>query len=341
MFRSLIAAAIFLVAGCASLHDPGKHLQRFEFEEPQMGVPFRIVLYASDQAQAEAGADAAFRRIAQLNAKMSDYETDSEISRLSRSSEEGSPEVKVSEDLWKVLAASQRLSERSDGAFDITVGPCVALWRKARREKEMPDAARLENARGKVGFTNLILDEKAHTARLLKKGMRLDVGAIAKGYAADEAIKTLRQSGIRTALVAASGDLSLGDAPPGSDGWRVEIIGYDRPEGPPSIAARLANCGVATSGDLFQRLEIEGVRYSHILNPFTCVGMTNHALATVIAKDCMTADSLATASIIAESAASIEIADQFGAGVRIIRMEQNAPAVSKNRRFDQLTRSER
>jgi thiamine biosynthesis lipoprotein len=96
---------------------------------------------------------------------------------------------------------------------------------------------------------------------------------------------------------------------------------------------QLANCGVATSGDLFQRVEINGVRYSHIVDPFTCVGMTNHALATVIAKDCMTADSLATVMTIAEMETAFEVADDKKAAARVVRMENGKPVVETNARF--------
>jgi thiamine biosynthesis lipoprotein len=298
-----------------------------------MGVPFRIVLYATNSAHAEKAADAAFARIEQLNAIMSDYETLSEISILSRSSEEGSPEVKLSSDLWFVLDRAQKLAHETDGAFDVTVGPCVALWRKARREKEFPDATRLENARAKVGYRNLALNERNRSAKLLRYGMRLDLGAIAKGYAADEAMRSLRSIGVNRALVAASGDLALGDPPPGAIGWRVEIVGYDQPNGPPSSIVSLANCGVATSGDLFQRVDLNGVRYSHIINPFTCVGMTNHALATVIAKDSITADSLATAITILSPADALALANRHSVAARVVRLENEKAVVSANRRF--------
>jgi thiamine biosynthesis lipoprotein len=166
--------------------------------------------------------------------------------------------------------------------------------------------------------------------------MRLDLGAIAKGYAADEALEVLREHGIRQALVAASGDLALGDRPPGAKGWRVEIIGYDQTYAPVSKVVFLSNCGVATSGDLFQRLEIGGVRYSHILNPFTGVGMTNHALATVIAKDCMTADMLATACTILAPQTALELAGRYEAAVRVIQMQKETPVSQENRRFRKL-----
>jgi FAD:protein FMN transferase len=339
MFRCAIAitSLLLLLTGCLS---PAKQnatqLRRFEFEEPQMGVPFRIVLYATNEAHAEKAADAAFTRIAELNAIMSDYETDSELSKLSRSSEEGSPEVRVSEDLWHVLEPAQKLAAETDGAFDITIGPCVAMWRKARREQEFPDATRLENARRKVGYENLVLDKKSRSARLLRFGMRLDLGAIAKGYAADEALKTLRKFGVNRALVAASGDLALSDPPPGEKGWRVEIVGYDAPNGPPSAIVPLSNCGIATSGDLFQRVEINGVRYSHIVNPFTCVGMTNHALATVIAKNCMTADSLATVMTIADQKDAFAIAQKRNAAARVVTMENGKPIVEANAPFQRI-----
>jgi thiamine biosynthesis lipoprotein len=215
-------AVVALCLGCRSTPIASANLQRFDFEKPEMGIRFQISLYATNEAQAELAATAAFKRVEQLNAVLSDYETDSEISRLSQSSEEGSPEVPLGNDLWNVLERSQALARETQGAFDVTVGPCVALWRKARREKQLPDATRLEKARAKVGYTNLVLNARTHSARLLRYGMRLDVGGIAKGYAADEALAVLRKFGISRALAAASGDLSLGDPPPDAKGWRVE-----------------------------------------------------------------------------------------------------------------------
>ncbi len=298
-----------------------------------MGVPFRITFYAATIEEAEVAAEAVFGRVSELNAVMSDYETDSELSKLSRSSEEGSPEVKVSDDLWNVLAASQKLSRETGGVFDVTIGPVVTLWRKARREERMPDPVRLENARAKVGFANLVLDEKNHTARLLKRGMRLDLGAIAKGYAADEALKTLRAYGITRALVSLSGDLAIGDPPPGEKGWNVEIMGYDQVEGPPSAIIPLANCGVSTSGDLSQRVEINGVRFSHVVNPFTGIGITNHALATVVAKNDMIADALDTTCTMLETREALALAGRYDVALRVIRIENGRPVVFQNRKF--------
>src|SRR5256885_12728393 len=190
----------FALLSCQST--PREQLTRFEFSKPQMGAPFRIVLYARDKAQAQTVAEAAFRRVEDINAILSDYDTDSELSQLSRSAGSGKA-VPVSPDLWKVLIAAQRFAKLSDGAFDITVGPYVDLWRKARREKKFPDPKRLAEARQAVGYDKLKLEH--HTARLLVPDMKLDLGGIAKSYAVDEAMKVLKTHGIRHALAAGGG----------------------------------------------------------------------------------------------------------------------------------------
>ncbi len=278
-----------IVVGCASIQS-NANLRRFEFTEPQMGVPFRLVFFTTDQTRANAAAAATFARIRQLNDILSDYEYDSELSTLSRSSGFGT-NVPVSSEMWFVLSRAQELSKRTDGAFDITVGPVVSLWRKARREKRLPEPARLTEAMASVGWTNLVLDATKHSARLLKPSMRLDLGGIAKGYAADEALRTLKQLGIARALVAAAGDIAVAESPPGKSGWRVEIPPLDVTNAPPPRHLLLRHAAVSTSGDLFQHVEIDGVRYSHIVDPKTGIGLTDHSLVTIIARDGITADS--------------------------------------------------
>ncbi len=269
--------------------------ERFVFEKAEMGMPFHVTLYAPDAATARAGADAAFARIAELNAVCSDYDSDSELSRLSRTSGQGKA-VQLSNDLWRVLARAQWFAEQTDGALDATVGPVVGLWRNARRKQALPSAERLAELRQRVGFKNLRLDAGARTAELLLPEMRLDLGAIAKGYAADEALAVLRARGLPRALVGSGGDMAAGDPPPDQPGgWRVEVAPLDVSGAPPPQIVLLAHCGIATSGDVFQRVEIDGVRYSHIVDPHTGMGLTDHGLVTIVAGDCMTADAMATA----------------------------------------------
>jgi thiamine biosynthesis lipoprotein len=284
--------SFLLLAGCAN---PSRHeFHRYEFTELQMAVPFRIVLYATNEIHAQTASKAAFTRIRELNDKLSDYDLDSELSKLSRTSGRQRA-VPVSDDLWRVLEAAQCWARRSQGAFDVTVGPVVNLWRHARRLEQLPRPDRLAEARSRVGYTNLVLDPQHRTALLRVPEMRLDLGGIAKGFAADEALQVLRHHGVKSALVAAAGDMALGDAPPGERGWKITLSSLDVTNAPPARIMILANGGVATSGDVFQRLEIDGVRYSHIVDPHTGIGLTDHSLVNIIAPDATTADALATA----------------------------------------------
>lgn len=277
-------------------HKPGKvDLLQFEFEQAQMGIPFRMLLLAPDYASAEAAAKAAFQRIETLNQILSDYETDSELSQLSRTSGKSNA-VPVSAELWTVLVAAQALAERTEGAFDISIGPAISLWRWGRRNQRLPPPDRLSQAMESVGYKHVVLDFTNRTVLLKRPYMRLDLGGIAKGYAIDEALETLKQHGIQRALVAGSGDIAVSNPPPGKPGWRIEITSSDLPNAGKSQFVLLRNEAIATSGDLFQRIEINGNRYSHIIDPRTGIGLTNRALVTVIAPDCMSADSLATAA---------------------------------------------
>jgi FAD:protein FMN transferase len=294
-WRLCLALGLVVPCGLESRAETGEpHAQRFEFTEPQMGVPFRIVLYAPEAGAAQSGARAAFDRVAQLNQIMSDYETDSELNELSRTAGQGKA-VHVSDDLWIVLERAQRLAEQSEGAFDITVGPAVTLWRRARRSQRLPEPARLAEARKAIGYSHVRLNPQEHTVELRARGMKLDLGGIAKGYALDQALHVLGSRGIIRALVTGGGDMVMSSPPPGQPGWRIQIAPLDVPDAPPSRYVYLANAALATSGDVFQRLEVDGRRYSHIVDPRTGIGLTDHSLVTIIAQDAMTADALATA----------------------------------------------
>ncbi len=154
--------------------------------------------------------------------------------------------------------------------------------------------------RNRIGYRFLELNTTNHSALLARPDMRLDAGGIAKGYAMDEAMKVLRSMDIRHAMIHGGGDMVFGERPPGRRGWRIQLTETNAP------ALYLSNCALATSGDLVQYLEIDGVRYSHIVDPHTGVGLTNRSLVNVIAPDGITADSLSTTLNIlgpAESAA--------------------------------------
>jgi thiamine biosynthesis lipoprotein len=317
----MASLAFLCVATAATLAGPGEApaLSRFSYSQTQMGVPFTLLLYAPNEASANLAADKAFERIEDLNGILSDYDPQSELSRLSVTAGSGRS-VQVSDDLWYVLEASQELNASSNGAFDITVGPLVDLWRRARRSKRMPAPEKLRAALKLVGSQHLRLDKAKQTAELLTPGMRLDLGGIAMGYAVDEAIKTLKAEGVNQALIDASGDVGVADAPPGEKGWRVGIATLE-PEGPPTRYLLLANAAVTTSGDAFQHVVIDGVRYSHIVHPKTGLGLTDHSTVTVVASNCMAADGLATAVSVLGQEAGMKLIDKLdGAAAHIVRL---------------------
>lgn len=282
---SLLVAGIALSALTA--------LQPFEAVEPHMGTLFRIKLYAVNQNDAQQAFHAAFTRITELDDILSDYKPDSEINRLCRTAVH--QPVPVSDDLFRVVSASEKLSEQSDGAFDITIGPLTHLWRQARKTGQVPETTAIAEAAGHCGFHKVQLDPSAHTIELQQSGMQLDVGGIAKGYAADEALRVLSKCGIHSALVAASGDLVFSNAPPGHAGWKIGIDSLDSAEAPFTRVLMLANRAVSTSGPEEQHLDVNGKRYSHIINPKTGMGLTTDITATVVALTGTQADALATA----------------------------------------------
>jgi len=308
-FRVLVAAIAI-----AAMSQP---LRRFEYSQPHMGTMMRIVLYAASERDAKPAADAAFARIAALDETLSDYRDSSELMRVSQAA--GGPPVRVSADLFRVLRAAQTLARSTGGAFDVTAGPLTILWRAARRQRALPDADELQHARSLVGDAKLELDDARQTVRLRDSGMQLDVGGIAKGFAADEAAAVLVKRRITRVLVAAGGDIVAGDPPPGSDGWQVAILGL----GPSAIGrVTLRKQAVSTSGDAEQHFEANGVRYSHILDPRTGQALVGRSSVTVVARNGISSDSLATALSVMEPAAGIRFVSRIdGASARISKID--------------------
>jgi FAD:protein FMN transferase len=309
--------------------DPG----RFEYEEPHMGTTFRVVLYAPDRATADRAAKAVFARVAELNQVMSDYDPNSELMRLcGRSTVRPAGPVKVSDDLFHVLAEGQKVAELSDGAFDMTIGPIVRLWRQARKDRLLPDEEVRAEAMKKVGYKKLKLDPTAKTVDLVVAGMQLDLGGIAKGYAADEGLKVLARHGISSALVAASGDIAVSAPPPGKPGWRVDIAPL--PGAKEKRQLVLKDAAVSTSGDSEQFVEIAGVRYSHVVDPRTGLGQTGRRSVTVVARRGIQADSLTkVAALMPVEEAVKKIESVEGAATLIVVKAPTGEEVKQSKGF--------
>jgi thiamine biosynthesis lipoprotein len=255
-----------------------------------MGTLFGVTLYARSAAEAKLGFSRAFGRVAALNSIFSDYEAESELNSIGLA-----PRV-VSAELYTILRFARGLSEASGGAFDVTVGPLTRLWR-AR-------APLTAEARALVDWRELHLERGR--VWLGRAGMRLDLGAVGKGFAGDEVLRMLKSMGISRVLVAASGDIVCGDAPPGAPGWTVGVG---------SSRVSLRRAAVSTSGDTTQFFERDGRRYSHILDPRKGEALSDVLEVSVVAANGMTADALATTVRVMGVKAAAGVLKRYGTKV--------------------------
>ena len=321
----LIACVLALTAA------PAPDLQRYESVEPHMGTLVRITVYAPGEQAAKDAFRAAFARIRDLDGILSDYRPDSELNRVTAAAV-GRP-IRVSADLSAVLAASQRLAHATGGAFDVTQGPVVRLWRAARKTARPPDAAAVQEAAARSGYRKLHVDGAARTVMCDVPGMALDVGGIGKGYAASEALDALGRAGIRSALVAISGDLAFSEAPPGQRGWRIGVSPADPALSLPAVL-ELANAAVSTAGGSEQHLTAGGRRYSHIIDPSSGLGLVDDISVTVIARRGLEADGLDTAiSVLGPERGLALIESSPGAAALIVRRTSAGTTALPSARF--------
>jgi thiamine biosynthesis lipoprotein len=334
MRKIFLPVAVALAAGLALLPTaaaPAQPPQRFEFTQPHMGTTFRLVFYAKDQATADRAAKAAFARAAALDQIMSDYKQDSELMRLCKQA--GGDPVKVSPELFEVLRRAQKLSELSDGAFDVSCGPVVKLWRRARRTQQLPPADELKKALGLVDYRKIKLNAAGRTVQLLLAGMLLDLGGIAKGYAAELLLALLREHGITQALVAAGGDIMVGEPPPGAKGWKIGVAPLENPNARPKTFVLVRNAGVSTSGDTEQYVEIDGKRYGHHIDLKTGLGVVRRGSVTVVMPGA-TADGWAGTLCVLGPERGLKLIEAVdGAAALFVTATEQGQVVQRSRRF--------
>jgi thiamine biosynthesis lipoprotein len=297
-----------------------------------MAVPWTITVYAESDAAGRAAIAAGFAEVARLESLLSDYDPGSELSRLSALAPTAQPQ-RVSDDLWRVLGRAVEIRDATNGAFDPTVGPLTSLWRQSRRSGRMPLPDKLAAALAAVGPETLLLVPASRGVVLTQPAMRLDLGGIGMGYAIDRAIEVLGRQGITAAMIDASGDIAVSAAPPGAAGWTIAVaslraagVGEAPGDGETAGVAGetlvLTHAAVTTSGDAFQAVEIDGRRYSHIVDPRTGLGVAGPAAVTVVAPDCATADAVATAaSVLGPGPAAAFIDGSPGCAARFVWLE--------------------
>ena len=280
-----VALAVCL-AGCGiAPRSEGAALVEVRVQQFHMGMMVELVAWAPSEAAGQEACAAAFQRIGALNAMLSDYEPESELSQFCRKAGQG-PQ-KVSPELWKVLSASRKLAALADGHYDVTAAPTIRLWRQARKQGRLPEAAALQESLRHVGYEKLVLTPDGR-AELKEPGMLVDLGSIAKGYIGDEALAVLRSRGCAQAAYIAGGDMVFGAAPPGKKGWPV------KPARPGMALLEVANCGCSVSGDTVQYLEVGGKRYSHVIDARTGAALTDRRMCIVLAPSGLVSDPLST-----------------------------------------------
>lgn len=302
----------------------GRRARTVEFDSgyrQTMGTFARVLVVAADKPSALAAIEAAFAVIDRVNAEMSDYNPDSLLSQVNRQA--FVTPVKVTPELFEVLSAAVEYSELSGGAFDITVGPVVQVWRKAKKTSTPPTEEELTIARSKVGYRHLTLDAEAMTVRFAVEGMALDVGGIAKGYAVDAAVAAMRQAGASGGMVDIGGNIRCFGSPVGGKPhWRIGLQDPARDDHT-LLTLTLDEMAVATSGDYRRFVILDGQKHSHIVNPATGDSADQLSSVSIIAPTAMRADALSTAvSVMGEEKGRLLVESLSDVEAIMIRTDQ-------------------
>jgi len=248
------------------------------------------------EARAKNAINEAFDEIKRIENVYSVHKDTSEISRINRLRK--NERLQITDEVLNLIHKTLDYSERTDGAFDITVKPLVDLWGRARKANKLPDEYELKRALERVGYKDVVLDEVVRTIYFKKDGMSIDLGGAAKGYATDRAIRVLEDNGIKNALVTSGGDMYCLGKKSGREPWKVGIR-HPRREDRTFLEILLKDKAISTSGDYERYFIMDGKRYSHIIDPMTGYPIGDNVVsASVITADSTTSDILATAMCI-------------------------------------------
>ncbi|MAJ45795.1 MAG: hypothetical protein CBC35_00535 [Planctomycetes bacterium TMED75] len=292
-----ILLAALLGVGCTSApsSSPKQPIVPFEFVELIMASPARLKICTQEEAQARRAARAAFDRMHQIERILSSWMTNSQSNRLVRAAPEF---IVIPEELRIALERGQQIHRESEGAFDLTAGPCIELWRETRSTGRLPEEHQRVAAHARLGMESIQL--KGPLARINRRGVSLNFGGIGKGIAVEAARVVLEQHGINRFLIDFDGEIRAQRPPPDRPWWVIEVqsLGDE-----PSWLIKTTMMSVSTSGDLHQFVEIDGTRYSHVIDPRTGLGVTTGRQVTVFSTEGSdVADALATTGCVLDPA---------------------------------------
>jgi thiamine biosynthesis lipoprotein len=264
------------------------------FARRAMATTFEVIL-PFGTCSAQDVAEACLDLVDRLEAQLTVYREDSEVSRLNRNAFQ--QEVRVESGLYRLLALCQQLAEETDGAFDVSVGALIKAWGFYRRAGRVPDPQELQGVRRQIGMRHLRLDPDKGTATLLRPGVEINLGSIGKGYSLDAVIALLRADWHVPAALVHGGHSSvyaLGSEPGGTQGWTVGLLDPEDKERRLAVL-QLLNRGMGTSAATYQHLEYQGRKLPHLLDPRTGWPAEGMLSATATAPTAAQADALATA----------------------------------------------
>ena len=318
---------IALAVGPARAAQNGTDTREYRY---LMGTSMQVQAIGGDEASRRAAIDEAFAAMAEVDRLMSNYRSDSELSRVNRDAPLGP--VVVSDPLLRVIEAGQRVSAASNGAFDMTVGPLVQLWGFRTKTPHIPSSAELAAVRPLVGYRNVIVDAPHHTIRFARPGMEIDLGGIAKGFAVEVAANVLRRRGL-TGFIDAGGNQYMLGTPPGKSSWTV---GIKNPDAVDRLIGVIDVKGgsVSTSADYANFLVAAGRTYGHLLDPHTLQPSNASLSATIVSEDGTLADAMSKAAFVLGPRQGIALIDATPgmAGVIAYRQSDGSVAVAVSQR---------
>ena len=285
---ALIALLTVAVAAPPASAEPAPTATKLVHTTTAMGTSVMVTLWADDEAAAAAAAQAAFAELKRLDRMMTSWLADSEISRINAAA--GKAAIPVSAETMAVIGRALEMSKASKGLFDITVGAFGGLWKFGEdMDGTLPDPAEVKRRVKLVAWRDVIVDRKHQTVRLRRKGMKLTLGGIAKGYAVDRAAAVLTRAGFSDFIVQAGGDMYVS----GAKAQTAWVVGIRDPRGPRDdsfAVAPVRDHAFSTSGDYERGFVQDGVRYHHILDPRTGQPARRTRSVTIMARDAFTAD---------------------------------------------------
>ncbi len=291
---------------------------------------------------AEKVIDEAFVEMERVNSLLNNYDTESEVSKINKFS--GEKPVEISPETMDVLQTAVKFADITGGAFDFTIGPLLKLWGFAKEnaglDSDNPTPDKIEKVKEFVNYRALKLEKvnngtnTIRSAKLLKKGMYIDVGAFSKGYVADRAMEIINNNGIKNALISAGGTIVACGKKPDSSSWKIGIR-HPRKEDSFLSFVELKDCAVSTSGDYEKYFKKKNKRFTHIIDPRTGMPVNRHQSVTVIAKTGVESDALSTALFVMGTKDGIDLVNSLP-GVEALLID-NAGKVFMSKDWPQKT----